>query len=109
MKKYETIKKKTDFTDIINNGSYIKNKCFIIYKQKYDNKMPLFGIAVSNNSGNAVMRNKLKRRVRHLITANKNLFKNNYKYIIMIRKLASDIDFKKLSEEFVDLLKKENK
>lgn len=109
MKKYETVKKKDEFSDIINNGHYVKNKYFVLYKKKSNNKIPLFGIAISNNNGNAVIRNKLKRRVRHLISQNKNLFQNSYKYIIMIRKLASDIDFKNLSEEFVDLLKKENK
>ena len=93
MKKYETVKRKDEFSDIINNGHYVKNKYFVLYKKKSNNKIPLFGIAISNN----------------IISQNKNLFQNSYKYIIMIRKLASDIDFKNLSEEFVDLLKKENK
>ena len=60
MKKYETVKKKDEFSDIINNGHYVKNKYFFIYKKKSNNKIPLFGIAISNNIGNAVIRNKLK-------------------------------------------------
>ena len=34
MKKYETVKRKDEFSDIINNGHYVKNKYFVLYKKK---------------------------------------------------------------------------
>lgn len=110
MKRYEMVKNKKDFTQIINNSKkFRKNSYFVIYEQKSDNTFPLFGIAISKSCGNAVDRNKLKRQTRSIIDKNKNLFKNNYKYIIMIRKTAKNIAYQELCKELVSLIKKENK
>ena len=55
MKKYEIVKKNTDFNDIINNGMCLKNQFYHIYYKDHEDDYPKFGLAVSKKFGNAVL------------------------------------------------------
>ena len=67
MKKKEMIKSQKEFSNIIHNSPYIKNKDLILYITNSKYEYSHFGIAVSKKLGNAVLRNKLKRRMRCII------------------------------------------
>ena len=99
MKKFEIIKLHKDFDEIIHNGSYKKNKYYIIYNKERDLSFPKFGIAVGKKLGNAVTRNKVKRQVRMIINNNKNLFKNNRDYIIIVKKSVLDITYQEMNDQ----------
>ena len=73
MKKYEIVKEHKEFDDILTNGSYYKNNYYIIYNKDSNYNFPRFGIAAGKKLGNAVIRNKIKRQVRMIISSNKNL------------------------------------
>lgn len=94
MKKSDTIKSKVEFTDIIKNGRFIKNKEYVIYYKENNLEKNRFGIAISTKTGKAVLRNKLKRQTREIIHSLNSLFKNNRDYIIMIRKGNAGVPFK---------------
>lgn len=105
MKKYEVVKEKKDFDDIIHNGRYVKNKYFVIYNKESNFNYPRFGIAVGKKTGHAVVRNKLKRQVRMIITINKKLFKNNCDYIIMVKKSVLDLKYSDMERYLTELMK----
>ena len=105
MKKKETIKSKLEFTDIIKNGNFIKNKEFVIYYKENNLEKNRYGIAVSTKLGKAVIRNKLKRQTREIITKLNSLFKNNRDYIIMIRKGNLESSFQNKLNNLEKLLK----
>jgi len=86
MKKKEIVKDNRLFNSIIDNGNKQKNKYFILYNIKVSNPGPKFGIAVGKKVGNAVIRNKYKRKIRAIVDYNKLLFPKNYNYIIIVRK-----------------------
>ncbi len=106
MKKYETVKQSTEFNDIIKNGKYLKNEHFVIYYVDSNEEFPKFGLAVSKKCGNAVVRNKIKRQLRDLISRHKKLFSNTKNYIIMVRRGINEISFKIMEESFILLLTK---
>lgn len=108
MKKYEMIKKNEDFNEILTNGKKIKNQFFIIFYMPAKQFQPKFGFAVSKNSGNAYIRNKLKRITRNLIDKNKNLFINERNYIIMIKSSCLLVKFDRLNIELNNLMKETN-
>ncbi len=108
MKKKEVVKKKEEFNKIITNCPFIKNYYFVIYIKEKEEENPKFGIAISKKVGNAVIRNKLKRRLRVIIDNNKNLFKKHKDYIIMIKKSCLNASFQELSKNLNELIK-ENK
>lgn len=103
MKKYEIIKKNTDFNDIINTGRFFKNKYYSIYYKDDVEDFPRFGLAVSKKCGNAVRRNKVKRQLRMIVDKHKNLFKKKKRYIIMVRKVIIDISYQEMEANLVNL------
>lgn len=106
MKRYEMIKSKELFNSIIKNGNKNKNDSYIIFYTKSENYKPNFGLAVSKKMGNSVIRNKIKRQIRNIIDNNKLLFKNNYNYIIMVRKDFINNNYKVNEELMIDLIRK---
>jgi ribonuclease P protein component len=107
MKKYEIVKEHEDFNNIINTGKYKKGKFFVIYNKDNNLDHNRYGIAVSKKNGNAVIRNKLKRQARMILTTNKNMFKNNFDYIIIIKRNAVSVDYKELEEDLLNIIKGE--
>ena len=105
MKKNEMIKKHQEFTDIIINSRYVKNRNFTLYIRNSEYEYPHFGIAVSKKLGNAVERNKIKRRMRVILDENKNSLLNNKDYIIIMKENSKNLSFKELNESFKDLIK----
>lgn len=109
MKNKYIVKKTKDFNNIINNGKFVKNNIFIVYYlPSEDNKM-YFGFAVGKKIGNAVIRNKVKRRLRMLVYENQNLFSNKYKYIIMIKKDFINESYELLKNSIIDIIGKVKK
>lgn len=105
MKRFETIKSHEEFNKIINSSKYLKNRYFTLYITKRKENHVRFGLAISKKVGNAVLRNKLKRKVRALIDLNKDIFPNEYDYIIMIRKDCEKLSFQELNLKLQELIK----
>ena len=108
MKRFETIKKHEEFTNIIKKGKFIKNQNFVIYFQKSNLDYPRYGVAISNKIGKAHIRNYYKRIIRNMIDLNKNSFKNQTDYIIMIKRNCIEYNFNELLNSFNELAKEIN-
>lgn len=106
MKKYEIIKDKSEFDNLIHNAPYLKNKYYVIYNKERTPKFPRFGIAVGKKIGNAVTRNRVKRQMRAIIDNNKNLFQNSKDYIIIVKKTFLDLSFSEMEKELKSLIEK---
>ena len=109
IRKLYIVRTTRDFDDIIKNGKCIKNSCFVIHYK--DNNLPYdrFGISVSKKLGNAVFRNKYKRKLRTIIDNYKKEYINNKDYIIILRKEALSRNFKELNKDFLELMPKNKK
>lgn len=105
IKKYETVKRKEEFNEIIKTSPFIKNKYFIIYIMKNNFEFNRYGLAISKKVGNAVTRNKLKRQVRAIIEEQKSIFPKTYDYIIMIKKECTLTNFQQMKNKLIDLTK----
>ena len=105
MKKYEIVKKNTDFNDIINTGLCLMSRYYNIYYKDSNGDFPKFGIAVSKKIGCAVIRNKIKRQLRTIIDNNKKLFKKKVNYIIIVKKEIKNIDYKEMNDDLVKIMK----
>lgn len=104
MKKQEVVKSKQDFEKIIKSGKKISNKYFSIFYKETNLDFAKFGITISKKSGNAVYRNKNKRQLRMIITNNKQLFNNNYNYIIIINKEGSFLSYHLKEKHLLSML-----
>ena len=105
MKKRNIIKSKFDFTKIINNCPYYKNKYYIIYYTK-TKKTNRYGISVPKKTGKAYLRNKIKRQIKNIIDNNEFIIPKYYDYVIIIRKRLIDLKFKDIEKNLISLITK---
>ncbi len=105
MKKLYTVKTPRAFDDIIKNGSCVKNRYFVVHSNNNDLPYDRFGISVSKKLGNAVFRNKYKRKIRSIIDNYKKVYVKSKDYIIILRKEAINLSHQELENELIALLK----
>ena len=108
MDKLHTVKKSREFSDIIHNGVFFKNKSYVIYYKDNGLNNYRFGISVNKKLGNAVYRNKYKRQLRFIIDKYKKNYQNGTDYIIIIKNGFKDQDFESKEKDFVYLINKIN-
>ena len=107
MNKLETLKSSKDFQRA-KSGLFFRSKSFLLqaYKDKSCNKVKV-GYTVSKQNGNAVVRNKIKRRLRVIA---KNIIGEygikNWNYVIIGKKNSLIEDFKNLELEMNKAIKK---
>ena len=103
MKKLEIIKSSREYTDIINTNKCKRNKYFSVYYRKNNDKNK-YGITIPKKTGTAVIRNKIKRRVKNIIDNNKNIVQKNYDYVIIVKKGIIDLTYQEMEKELLKLL-----
>ena len=109
MDRVHTVKKSSDFSYIIHNCSFVKNKSYVIYYNKESGlDCYRFGISVSKKLGKAVYRNKYKRQLRFIIDKYKKYYQNGYDYIIILKKDFPQSNFEGKCDLFIDLINKLN-
>ena len=91
MKKKDIVKSKIDFNKIIKTGKSVSNNCFVIYYTDNNIDHSRYGISVGTKLGNAVFRNKYKRKIRMIITTNKNVLEKENKDYISDFKIYCDV------------------
>ena len=107
MNKDKILRKSEDFSKIISNQKYVKNKYFSIYYK--ESNTTLFGITVPKKVGVAVIRNRLKRQVKNIISNNEKYIQSNYNYVIIIKEPTLNLNYEGLSNNLLDLIKKVGK
>ena len=108
----KTIKKRIDFLKVSKKGKKIFTKGFILQKykrnidDKIENNVARIGYTITKKIGNAVIRNKIKRRFRAIIKEIlNNYLKKNYDYIIIANKKSISMDYKELKQDLIKIIK----
>ena len=104
MKKIEIIKSSREYTEIINLNNSKRNKYYSVYYRKNNNDNR-YGISVPTKTGTAVVRNKIKRRVKNIIDNNKNTIQKGCDYVIIVRKGILDLTYEEMERELLKLIK----
>lgn len=105
MKKKNIVKSHQDFNILINNGKKISSKFFVIYYKNNNINRSRYGISVGTKLGNAVFRNKYKRKIRMIVDENNDISKYNKDFIILLRKNGTNLKYNELKEDFDKLIK----
>lgn len=107
MNKKYIISKNEEIEKIIKKGNKIVNKYYIIYSEKNDFEYNRYAISVSKKLGNAVIRNKLKRRTKEIIRISS--IKNGKNYVIILRKEIFDLSYQEQTLILTKLIEGEKK
>lgn len=98
------VKKHSEFQYIIESGTFKRSNFFNFYYIKNELNYTRIGISVPKKSGNAVVRNKIKRQIR-AICSNLVDFSKPYDFVFIVRKAYDISKFDEIKEDIQTLLK----
>ena len=105
MKKRFRVKKEKDFNAIFKEGKSFANRKFVIYRLENNEQHFRVGLSVSKKLGNAVMRNQIKRRIRHILIEHKNQLVENVDFVVIARKGVEILDYTEMEKNLLHVLK----
>ena len=108
MKKENRLKKRKEFAYIFRKGESYNSKYLVLTFTP--SKLDLFkvGFSCGKKVGKAVVRNKVKRRLKEAVYFYRNSIKPRYNYIFVAKSNASEASFEELKQNVEYLLKKAN-
>ena len=99
------IKKYSEFQKVIEAANVKKTSFFVSYRLENELGYSRFGISVPKKTGNAVIRNKIKRQVRAAIGLSTN-FEEPIDIVLIVRKNYEIDNFEEIKSEIQQLLEK---
>ena len=106
----QTLKISKDF-QAAKNGKFFRSSSFLLQALKVSNENIIkVGYTVTKQNGNAVNRNRIKRRLREIVASVIHEHgKNNWNYVLIGKKKIITKDFEELKKEFKNALIKIHK
>jgi len=110
--RFATIKKRRDFLKARDGNKYMARRSFIIQYLPQTTDLLEFrlGVTATKRIGNAVKRNRCKRRLRALVHQHQDVIQKTISQsidvVLIARYTTPDIDHTTMEKEFLDCLKK---
>lgn len=107
MRKAYRVKSEQDFQKVFQKGESKANRQFVVYKlPKIGQKHFRVGISVGKKIGNAVIRNQVKRRVRHALREldAEFTFVRELDFIVIARNPVSEMSFQEIKSSLRHVL-----
>ena len=108
LKRINRLKKRYQFNYVYKSGEHFSGEHIVLYVASSKTKNIKVGLAVTKKIGHAVVRNRVRRRLREIIKTHIPTLKQNFNIIVVARENITSASFEKLSIEFMKLLKKAN-
>lgn len=105
--KSRCLKNSADYRDALANGVHVANAYLSVYVAKVspaEGAGVLYGISVSRRIGGAVLRNKIKRRIRE--QAKEIDVQGHWKVVIIVRKKCASASSETIKSKLMELLAK---
>ena len=103
MKNTVSLKKNRDFRNLYKRGKSSVSQVIAIYVRKNKNTKNRVGITVSTKVGCAVVRNRVRRRIREAYRLNEEKLKFGYDVVIVARVRAAKSSFGEIEENLLSL------
>ena len=99
----ESLKSNKDFRRVYDKGKSFANKYLVMFYIKNNFEFNRVGFSISKKLGKAVVRNKIKRRIKESYRLNSCKFKKGYDIIFLARINAKSTDFDKIESAVLHL------
>ncbi|MBQ2839772.1 MAG: ribonuclease P protein component [Oscillospiraceae bacterium] len=103
MKNTVSVKKNKDFRLIYKRGKSSVSPVLALYARKNKKPSNRIGITVSTKVGKAVVRNRVRRRIREAYRINEKSFLPGYDIIIVSRVRAAKASFREIEKNLLEL------
>ena len=105
MKKNFRVKREKDFKAIFKDGTSFANRKFVVYQLENQQNHFRVGLSVSKKLGNAVTRNQIKRRIRHILLNVREHLADNVDFVVIARKGVESLDYVEMEKNLLHVLK----
>jgi ribonuclease P protein component len=97
--------RKSDFEAVYRRGARLKSPQFVVFYCATDGARSRFGISVKKALGNAVVRNRIRRRIREILRRNLQEIPSGWDFVMHPRRSVASSNFAALQTELVGLLR----
>lgn len=104
LKKTYRVKRDKDFRLIFGQGKNAANRKFVVYHLNTNQNHFRVGLSVSKKLGNAVTRNAIKRKLRHVLMEVRNDLKTE-DFVLIARKGVEEMDYQEVKRNLLHVLK----
>ena len=101
-----TLKKNYEFRRLYSKGKSCANAYLVVYCRKNHSGRSRIGYTVSNKVGHAVVRNRIRRRLREIYRLHEDRFAPGYDIVVVARVRAVHSSYAVLERDFLRLAKK---
>ena len=105
MKKSFRVKREKDFKAIFTDGTSFANRKFVVYQLENQKSHFRVGLSVSKKLGNAVTRNQIKRRIRHILLSVREHLADNVDFVVIARKGVETLEYAEMEKNLLHVLK----
>lgn len=105
MKKNFRVKREKDFKAIFKEGTSFANRKFVIYRLENKQKHFRVGLSVSKRLGNAVTRNQIKRRIRHILQNARGEISEDVDFVVIARNGVEVLGYAEMEKNLLHVLK----
>ena len=102
------LKKKSDFSLFFKTAKRIDSYNIRIFYAEHQNNNNRFAFGVNKKIGKAVVRNKIKRRLREFVRCNLNQFNSKFDYYFSCKTPIKNLSYLTLTHHISDVLKKKD-
>jgi ribonuclease P protein component len=102
----ERLKRRADFLAAA-TGSKVPAGPFVLQARQREDRGPVrVGFTVTKKTGNAVERNRIRRRLRELVRLSNDTMQAGHDYVLIGRRTALNAPFDKMANDFTHALKR---
>ena len=104
MEKKYRIRKNMEFKNIYKVGKNYWNRNLILYVKKNGLDETRVGYTITKKIGNAVIRNKIRRRMKEIYRLNFHNVKEGYDLVFIAKRSINDISYKELESSVIHIM-----
>ena len=97
----DTLKKNSDFRRLYAKGKSAATPYLVVYCRKNRLDRSRTGYTVSTKLGHAVVRNRVRRRLREIVRLNAGAVKPGYDLVLVARSRAVDAEYRQLEQAYL--------
>jgi len=102
----ESLKLNHLFRRLYQKGKSAANKYLVLYCRRNGSDRNRIGYTVSAKLGHAVVRNRVRRRLREIYRLHESQFRSGWDVVVVVRSRAVDAPYKKLEGAYLSLAEK---
>lgn len=106
MKFTNTLKKNYEFQCLYSKGKSAVTPCLVVYARKTKKRTNRIGITVSTKLGKAVVRNRVRRRIREIYRLNEDRFLAGSEIVVVARVRAVKASYRQLEKAMLGACEK---